>query len=323
MRCIANLLLALALALVLVATPAPLFAQSWPQRAVRVIVPLGAGSATDIAGRLYADRLSKRWGQPVIIENRPGGDMMTAAGVFAAAHNDHTLLLSPATPITVNPLTHEKLPYDPADLIPISVATEVYVGIAMPASLKANSLGEFVALARSQPGKLNWAATPGSTYLTFAAFQKSANLPIANVPYRDIVQAQNDLAEERIHLMMCAIAIVQPQIIAGKLKLLAVANAERAAMAADIPTVREAGYPDLQLQSAVGFFGSPAMSRELRERISADIRAVAVDSEIARRLLATGQVLRTSTPDEFAALIEDQRAHFAEQARTIGLSPGN
>jgi tripartite-type tricarboxylate transporter receptor subunit TctC len=312
----------LVLAIIFFGLPAPLLAESWPQRVVRIIIPLGAGSATDIAGRLYADQLSKRWGQPVIIENRPGADLMTGTGTVAAARDDHILLLSPASPITVNPLTHDKLPYDPADLIPISRATEVYVGISVPASLKVNSLDELVALARSQPGKLNWAATPGSTYLTFAAFQKSANLPVANVPYRDIVQAQNDLAEERIHVMMCAIAIVQPQILAGKLKLLAVTNAERAATAADIPTVREAGYPTLELSGPVGFFGSRAMSRELRERISADIRAVAADRDIAKRLLATGQVLRASTPDEYAALIEGQRAHFAELARTIGLRPG-
>jgi len=312
----------LVLAIVLIAMPATLLAQNWPQRTVRVIIPLGAASATDIAGRLYADQLSKRWGQPVIIENRPGADMITAAGAFAAARDDHTLLLSPASPITFNPLTHEKLPYNPADLIPISVATEVYVGITVPASLKVNSLDELVALARSQPGKLNWAATPGGTYLTFAAFQKSANLPMANVPYRDIVQAQNDLAEERIHVMMCAIAIVRPQILAGKLKLLAVANADRAATAADIPTVREAGYPELELYGPVGFFGSQAMSRDLRERISADIRTVATDHEIAERMLATGQTLRASTPDEYAALVESQRAHFAELARAIGLRPG-
>ena len=312
----------LVLAIVLIALPVPLLAQSWPQRAVRVIIPLGAGSATDIAGRLYADRLSKRWGQPVIIENRPGGDMSIAAGFVAAAHDDHLLLLAPASPITVNPLIHEKLTYDPADLIPISSATEVYVGITVPASMKVNSLDEFVALARSQPGKLNWAATQGGTYLTFAAFQKSENLPVANVPYRDIVQAQNDLAQERIHLMMCAIAIVQPQILAGNLKLLAVANADRAAMAPDIPTVREAGYPRLELSSSVGFFGSPVMPRAVRERISADIRAVATDPEIAKRLLATGQMLRASTAQEFAALIEGQRAHFAELAQAIGLRPG-
>jgi len=311
----------LVLAVVLVGMPAPLLAEGWPQRTVRVIIPLGAGSATDIAGRLYADQFSKRWGQPVIIENRPGGDMIAAASAFVAARDDHTLLLSSTSPITVNPLTHAKLPYNPADLIPISVATDVYVGIAVPASMKINSLDELVALARSQPGKFNWAATPGGTYLTFAAFQKSANLPIANVPYRDIVQAQNDLVAERIHVMMCAVAILQPQILTGKLKLIAVTNAERSPTASDIPTARQAGYPALDLPGLVGFFASPAMSRELRARISEDVRAVATDGEIARRLLATGQVLRANTPDEFAALIERQRAHFVELARAIDLRP--
>lgn len=312
----------LMLAVAVMAATTPARAENWPQRTVRVIVPLGPGSATDIAGRLYAEQLSARWGQRVIIENRPGGDMIVAASAFAAARDDHTLLLTPTSPITVNPLTHTRLPYNPADLIPVSLATEVYVGVTVPASLEVNSLDDLVALARSQPGKLNWAATPGGTYLTFAAFQKSANLPIANVPYRDIVQAQNDLAAQRIHVMMCAVAIVQPQILAGKAKLIAVTNADRALLAPDIPTVREAGYRALDLSGPVGFFASPAMSPELRERISADIRAVAGDSEIAKRLLATGQVMRGTTPGEFAAMIEEQRIHFAELAQAIGLKPG-
>ena len=313
MRSIARLVLAI----VLIATPVPLLAQNWPQRTVRVIIPLGAASATDIAGRLYADQLSKRWGQPVIIENRPGADMITAAGAFAAARDDHTLLLSPASPITFNPLTHEKLPYNPADLIPISVATEVYVGITVPASLKVNSLDELVALARSQPGKLNWAATPGATYLTFAAFQKSANLPMANVPYRDIVQ--QTISRERIHVMMCAIATCALD--SGR--QVEARDRERG------PRCHGGRYPDraeagcgTRAYGPVGFVGSPAMSRGLRERISADIRTVATDREIAKRLLATGQTLRASTPDEYAALVESQRAHFAELARAIGLRPG-
>jgi tripartite-type tricarboxylate transporter receptor subunit TctC len=290
-------------------------AGAWPQRAVRIIVPLGPGSATDIAGRVYAERLSKRWGQPVTVENRPGGDFITGVVGFLGDQDDHTLLLSPASPITINPLTHDRLPYDPANLLPISLTSDVSVGITVPASLKIASLNELVVLARSQPGKLNWAATPGTTYLTFAGFQRSANLSIANVPYRDIVQAQNDLTEGRIQVMMCAVAIVLPQVQAGRIKLIAVTSRERIPAAAEVPTVIEAGYPELALDGPVGFYGRRDMLPEVREQISKDVRAVAADPEIARRLLGTAQLVRGSTPEDFAVIIENQRARMAELAR--------
>jgi len=309
------------LAFALIAVPASGGAQNWPERPVRLIIPLGAGSATDIVGRLYADRLSKRWRQPVVVENRPGGDLMIGVAGFTEARDNHTLLLSVAAPITVNPLTHEKLPYDPSDLLPISQASEVFVGIAVPRSLQADTLDQLVSLARLQPGKLSWAATPGGTYLTFSGFQNQAGLSALNVPYRDIVQAQNDLSEARIDIMMCAISIVLPSVQTGKVKLLAVSNRQRAAIAPETPTVDEAGYPALALDGLVGFFGRRGMTNELRERISADIQAVAADSSLANRLAGTGQALRASTPVEFAAMIEKQRIGFAEIARAIGVKP--
>src|SRR5260370_15105356 len=131
---------AYAIGLFFVAAAALQADEVWPQRPVRLIIPLGAGSATDIVGRLYADRLSKRWGQPVIVENRPGGDLMIGVGGFVTARDNHTLLLSVAAPITVNPLIRERVSYDPADLLPISAASEVSVGIAVPQSMKINAL---------------------------------------------------------------------------------------------------------------------------------------------------------------------------------------
>ncbi len=316
---------AIILVLTLSSIPATLVAQTlsqnWPVRPVRLIVPLGAGSATDIVGRVYAAWLSKRWGKPVIVENCPGGDLMVGVASFTGAQDDHTLLLSLIAPIVVSPLTHARLPYDPADLLPISEASDVSVGIAVPTSLNVDTLDQLVALARSQPGKLNWAATPGGTYLTFAGFQRNANLPISNVSYRDIVQAQSDLGEARIHIMMCAIAIVLPQVQAGKVKLLAVVNRQRATSAPDVPTVVEAGYPELALEGAVGFFGGRGMPNDLRERISTDIRAVAADPDMASHLIGTGQIARGSTPAEFSELIEAQRARMAELAHVLDLKP--
>ena len=297
-------------------------AQSWPQRPVRLLVPFGAGSATDITARLFADRLSQRWGQPVVVENRPGGDSNIAVGAFASARDDHTILYSAPNPITVNPILYDKLPYDPAqDLVPISLGSEIFIVVAAPESLKLNSLPELVALARAQPGKLNWVATPGVVYYMFAGFVRSAGLDMSQVPYRDFTQAVNDLAEGRIQVTVTSLATARPQVETGKVKLLAVTNQQRIPARPEIQTVTEAGHPELAFGAFGGFFGWRGMPNELREKISSDIRAVGTDAIIAERLGAVGIRPRTSTPAEFAAAIEEERSKVAAIARAIGTKP--
>lgn len=297
-------------------------ADAWPQRPVRMIVPLGAGSATDLTARLFADRLATRWGQPVIVDNRPGGDGIIALSAFVGASDDHTLLVSYNGPITVNPVTHSKLPYDPnTDLAPLSLASDVFVGIAVTGSLKINSLSELAARARLEPGKLNWAPTPGGGYFVFAGFQKGADLPMVQVPYRDITHALGDLAEGRIHVMIASLAILMPQVQTGRVKLLAVTNSLRAPLAPDVPTVGEAGYPELLLNGFTGVFASPQMPPERRARIAADVQAVAADPVLRDRLAAAGQAARGSTADELAAIIAEQRAHIERTAKVLGLNP--
>jgi tripartite-type tricarboxylate transporter receptor subunit TctC len=303
-------------------TTSSMQAQTWPQRPVRLLVPFGAGSATDITARLFADRLSQRWGQPVVVENRPGGDSNIAVGAFASARDDHTILYSAPNPITVNPILYDKLPYDPAqDLVPISLGSEIFIVVAAPESLKINSLPELVALARAQPGKLNWVATPGVVYYMFAGFVRNAGLEMSQVPYRDFTQAVNDLAEGRIQVTVTSLATARPQVETGKVKLLAVTNQQRIPARPEIQTVSEAGHPDLAFGAFGGFFGWRGMPNELREKISADIRAVGTDALIAERLGAVGIRPRTSTPAEFAAAIEEERSKVAAIARAIGSKP--
>src|SRR5918992_4675231 len=136
-------------------------AQSWPQRTVRFIVPLGPGSATDISARLVAERVQQRWGQPVVIENKPGGDGFLAITAFLAANDDHTLLFAGMGTFTAHPYLHEKLPYNREDIAPVAGVSNIVVAVAVPESLRVNSLSELVAMARTQPGKLNAAAVPG------------------------------------------------------------------------------------------------------------------------------------------------------------------
>ena len=162
---------------------------TWPQRTVKFIVPLGPGSGVDTTARLLASQLSARWGKPVVVENRPGGDGFVAIGAFVGARDDHTFLFAPTSAFTAHPFLHDKLPYDPRDLMPIARVTSTLAGVGVSASLKIESLAELVALARAEPGKLNWAGITGALDLSFAGFLKSANLNINKVPYRDGVQA--------------------------------------------------------------------------------------------------------------------------------------
>jgi len=318
---IASHALALATALGCAAALLPLSAaaQAWPQRPVRFLVTLGPGAGVDIGTRLFADRLSARWGQPVVVENRPGGDGIVAIGAFVSAHDDHVLLAAPTSSFTAHPYLHDNLPYKPSDLLPIARVSNTIITIAVPASLNVTSLAELAALARAQPGKLNWVGTTGALDFTFAGFLKSAGLVMTKVPYRNPVEAANDLAEGRVQVYETAFAIVRPQLQAGKIRLLAVTNSERAPTAADVPTVKEAGYPALSFDGLVGFFGPSNMPLDLRERIAADVRAVAADPIIGERLAATGQILNIGGPTEFDAATEEQRAKIAMFAKELGI----
>jgi tripartite-type tricarboxylate transporter receptor subunit TctC len=294
---------------------------SWPQRAVRLVVPLGPGSGADIGARLFADRLAPRWGKPVVVENRPGGDGIVAITAFASAHDDHTLLFSPASTFTAHPYLHDKLPYDQADLLPISRVSNTLVVIVAPAALKVGSLAELVALAGAEPGKLNWATATGISDFLFASFLKHANLDMSKVPYRDTVQPATDVAEGRIQFYWGALAIVRPHVQAGKVRLLAVSNGVHIPDEPGVPTVKEAGFPMLAFDGLVGLFGPRDMADDVRERIAADIQAVAGDPTIGSRLLSTGQIVSPGRPAEFAASIDEQRAVVAVIAKEMGIKP--
>jgi tripartite-type tricarboxylate transporter receptor subunit TctC len=294
---------------------------SWPQRNVRFVVPLGPGSGADIGARLFADRLAARWGKAVVVENRPGGDGIVAITSFVSAHDDHTLLFTPASTFTAHPFLHDKLPYEQSDLLPIARVSNTLVVIVAPTSLKVGSLAELVALARAQPGKLNWATATGISDFLFAAFLKDANLDMSKVPYRDTVQPSTDVAEGRIQFYWGALAIVRPHVQAGKAKILAVSNGVHIPDEPAIPTVKEAGFPALAFDGLVGLFGPRDMADDIRERIAADIKAVAGDPAIGARLLTTGQLVSPGRPAEFAASINEQRAVVAAIAKEMGIKP--
>ena len=312
--------------LVMLGTWAPAWAQAgqqaWPQRTVKLIVPLGPGSGVDVTGRLLADKLQKRWGQSVVIENRPGGDGILAISAFVGANDDHVLLYAPTGNFTVHPYQRANLPYDARrDLLPIARVTNTILAVGVPASMDVLSLADLVARAQVEPGKLNAAVVPGITELVFDGFVKGAGLNIVKVPYRDVVQAATDLGQNRIQIMMGALAILRPHVEANLVRLVAVNGRERTALAPAVPTAAEAGYQALQLEGLVGLFGPRGMDLKLRERIAADVMAAVDDPDIAARLIGSAQVINPGGPAALEAAMQEQTEQVARIAQALGMQP--
>src|SRR6478672_4462305 len=270
-------------------------AQSWPQRPVRFIVGLGPGSAQDIAARLFGDQLSKRWGQPVVIENKPGADGIVAINAFTGAHDPHTLLFAASGTFTAHPTQYAKLPYDPSDLVPLARVSSTIIAVSVP--------------------------TAGTTEITFDNFLKTSGVTMTKIPYSDVTEALADLAENRVQVMVAGIALVKSQVETGKVKILAITNLKRAAAVPELPTGTEAGYPALALDGLIGLFGPKNLPPGTAERIAADVQAVAADPAIGPRLAATGQQLDPGGTAEFAAAVDAQRKSIAATAKALGIQP--
>jgi tripartite-type tricarboxylate transporter receptor subunit TctC len=308
----------LAAALSVAANVVSASAEDWPTRPVRLILTLGPGSGADIGARLLADKLSQRWGQPVIVDNRPGGDGIVAINAFVSAHDDHILLFSPTSSFTAHPYLHDHLPYKLSDLVPIARVSNTFVAVSVPTALNVDSLAKLVAMAREKPGQLNWAGLTGALDFLLAGWLQEQNLNIAKIAYKNPVDAANDLAENRVQLYESAFAIVRPQLQTGKIKVLAVTNTARAPNLPDLPTVAEAGFPGLTVDGLVGFFGPTNLSKTARDKIAADVKAVA-DDTIRDRLMTTGQLLNVGGADEFAKSLEEQRMQVAGFAKKLGV----
>jgi tripartite-type tricarboxylate transporter receptor subunit TctC len=310
------------LGLILALVSSVAFAQSWPQRPVKFVCPLGPGSGADITGRLLAERLATRWGQPVVFENRPGGDGVIAINAVISAKDDHTLLYGPSSSFVGHPYQLQNIPYDARELQPVARVSSTVVVIAVPTSLGVNSLKELMERVRAQPGKMNWSSITGVTDLVIAGYLKGAGLDAVRVPYKNPVAGLTDLVEGRLHFYSSAYAIVRPQAQAGKVKVLAIQNRGRV-QGLDFPTVAEEGFAGLNFDGLVGLIAarSSNVPEAVRERIASDVKAELSDPLILERMTQTGQIVAPGTPKELAAAIDEQAGHLAKLAAALGIKP--
>ena len=300
----------------------PAAAQTWPHKPVRMILSLGPGSGADIGARLYADRLTKMWGQPVVIENRPGGDGVIAINATIQARDDHVLMWGPTANFVGHPYSLDKFPYDPNELVPVARVTGTVVTLGVPTGMNINSLQELLDTAKQKKGWLNWTTAVTMTDIILEGFLKSQGIDAAQVRYKQPADAVNDLISDRIQLYSSAYAIVRPQVQAGKVKLLAV-QARHRVPGLDLPTVAEAGFPGLNFEGLVGIIAarSSNLPKAASDRIGADIKTVSKDPFVADRLAATAQLNTPGTAAEFAASIDEQVKQLADSAKLLGLKP--
>jgi tripartite-type tricarboxylate transporter receptor subunit TctC len=239
------------------------------------------------------------------------------------AHDDHVLLFAPASTFTAHPLLHESLPYKPSDLVPIARVTNTLIALGVPTEIGVSTMKELVEKTKAAPGKLNYASVTGSNDLLYAAFLKTEHLDQAKVPYKNTVDAINDLAENRIQAYVGAYAIMRPRVQAGKVKVIALTNVHHAAQLKDIPTAREAGFPSLEMDGLVGLLGPDNVPAEARERIAKDIKEFAEQPEIKSKLELTGQVVNPGSAAEFDADIKAQRAQMEKIGKILNIKPAD
>jgi tripartite-type tricarboxylate transporter receptor subunit TctC len=315
---------AIALGIAGIAAPTLASAQTseaWPRRAVKFIVPFAPGAGADIGARLAADVLSRKWGQAVIVENRPGGDSLIAIRAVVNDNDDHQFLFSPAGNFTPHPYRHEKRGYDrQKDLLPIARFSNTILSVSVSSSLGVTTLKEFVELARKRPKELNAVVVPGITEFVWDGFIKTEGLEIAKVPFNNLVQGAGEMATGRIQVTMSSLAIQQPVLQSAGARLVAVTSRVRVPLIADTPTAREAGFPSLEVDGLVGLFGPRSVSSALRTRIGDDVKAIAADPAIAAKLVASGQVPNPGGADEFSAAIIAQEKQIDEIAKVVGLT---
>jgi tripartite-type tricarboxylate transporter receptor subunit TctC len=314
--------LSLAFAVLLSALPLASLAQSWPQRPVKFVLSLGPGSGADLGARLYADRLTRMWGQPVVVENRPGGDGVIAINAVIQAKDDHTLLWGPTANFVGHPYSLDQMPYDPKELQPVARVSGTVVTLSVPAAMNVASLKDLVAAAKQKPGSLNWTTAVTMTDIILEGFFKTQGIDAAHIRYKQPAEAVNDLINDRIQLYSSAYAIVRAQVQGGKVKLLAV-QARNRVPGLDLPTVAEVGFPGLDFEGLVGIIAarSSNLPAAARDRIGADIKTVSKDPLVAERLASTAQLNIPGDAAEFAQSIEEQVQQLAASAKLLGMKP--
>lgn len=310
-------LIALLLAMPLVAA-----AQGFPERPIRIVVPLPPGGSPDTIARTLSQAMQSSWSQPVVVENRTGGSQNIGADAVAkSAPDGYTWLLSPDNVFAINPHLGKQA-FDPvADLAPVTLLARIQFLLVAHPSLPVSSVQELVAYAKAKPGELNFGSsgTGSPQHLGGELLQQLAGFKMNHVPYKGAAPAVADLLAGRIQVWIGAANSLLPHIRAGKLRLLATTASQRFSVIADTPTVAEAGVPGYSLYPWLGLFVPGKTPPEVIAKINSETSRILGLSEVRARLLPQGMDLATGSPDDLAGIIRDDYARWGKVIREGGI----
>ncbi|MGD9920903.1 MAG: Bug family tripartite tricarboxylate transporter substrate binding protein [Pseudorhodoplanes sp.] len=303
-------------------TPVCATADKFPAGPVRFIVPVPAGGVTDAMARIVGQHLSDIWGQPVIVENRPGGNYSVAAQAVARAPADgYTLLVAPDSTFTANPFLFSNLTYKTSEFTPIIVLSRATPMLVVNASLGVNSVPELIALAKSKPGTLNYGSYGNGTYahLSMEDFKQRTGTQIVHIPYRGAAPAATGLLGGEVSMLLLNLSSIEAHESGGKVKILASAGDKRAAKRPDLPTVAESGLPGFSTSIWFALLGPANMPPELVKKIHADVTR-ALNTPEAVRFFDKNSFERVDlSPAEFGQLIERDSRHWQALIKSVGV----
>ena len=300
---------------------------SYPNRPVKILVGFTPGTAPDLAARILADRFAEVWGTPFVVENVPGaGSNIATERVAKAAADGYVLLMGGNSALVINPSLFEQLPFDPIkDFAPISQVFIAANVLAVPPEVPVKTVAELVALAKAQPGKLSYghAGVGTSQHLGAELFKYMAHVDIAPVPYRGTTALMPDLLAGRLSLSFANIVNVVPLAREGKLRALAITSIKRSALAPDLPTMAESGFPGFEAVPWFGLVAPAGTPKDVLDRLHGETAKVLAMPEVRKKFDELGLEPVGNTPAEFAAVIRKETPEWAKVIKDAGIKLGN
>jgi tripartite-type tricarboxylate transporter receptor subunit TctC len=296
--------------------------QAWPTRFVRLVVPFPPGGGTDAIARVVAGKLSNVWGQQMVVENKGGAATSIGTEMVARSDPDGYAVLLQSMPLAVNRFLFATLPYDPvADLAPVSLICDYPNVMAVPMSSPAQTVAEFIAHAKTNPGKVTYASSGHGTsvHLSGELFKRMAGVNLQHIPYRGAGPALNDLIPGRVDVMFNNIGAIMPLIQGGKLRALGVTSAKRAAALPDVPTVSEAGVPGFDVSAWYALFMPAKTPEPIIQKLHADTVAAVSDPTTKARLEQLGVTVIGSTPEQLRAHLKSEMDKWGVIIKEAGI----
>ena len=299
----------------------PAYAQTYPNKPIRMIVPFPAGGAADLAARTVMQALSQGLGQPVIIDNRGGADGAIAGNaVISAAPDGYTILFATTTGLNAAPTLRKQPPYDPVTAFtPVSLVGRFGFFLFIHESVPAKNVPEFLNYVRANPGKINYGTGNGTSILATAQLALIEKLDIAHIPYKGDAPATADLIAGRVQMMIGTPGSAMPQVREGRVRVLATLLANRSPLAPEAPTTVEAGLGKLTISPWAGLFGPAGVPREVVDRLAREMKVVAARKDVREALDRIAFDLQSSTPEEMAAILKEQLEVWKKTVQEVGM----